>query len=350
MRKGRIAVIDRIDGRSAAALLVDGRLHDLLIDPPDDGQPHTGEIYAGKAQQPMKGQNGIVIDLGDGKRGFLKQAKGIAPGTTMLVQVATFAEGDKAPPVTQKILFKGRYAIVTPDAPGINVARSIKDEEERERLLEIAHECLTEAPEGLGLILRSACNGVAAEPIEDELIQLLGLADKIAKESISEPGLLFAAPSAEELAWRDWVDPDPDEVYTEPDGFETLGVWDHIQALRSPKVPLTNGASMIIEQTSALVAVDVNTGSDFSLTAGLKANLAAAGDLPRQLRLRGMGGQITIDFAPSPKKDRRVIEHALRNAFRSDSTETTLVGWTPLGHFELQRKRERIPLPELLPE
>ncbi len=174
MRKGRIAVIDRIDGRSAAALLVDGKLHDLLIDPPDDGQPHTGEIYAGKTLQPMKGQNGIVVDLGDGRRGFLKQAKGIAPGTPMLVQVATFAEGDKAPSVTQQILFKGRYAIVTPDAPGINVARAIRDEEERERLLEIAHECLAEAPAGLGLILRSACNGVAAEPIEDELAQLLG--------------------------------------------------------------------------------------------------------------------------------------------------------------------------------
>lgn len=350
MRKGRIAVIDRIGGRSAAALLVDGQLHDLLVDPPNDGRPHTGEIYAGRAQQPMKGQNGILVDLGNGRRGFLKQARGIAPGTPMLVQVATFAEGGKAPPVTQKILFKGRYAIVTPNAPGINVARSIKDDEEQERLLEIAHECLDGAPEGLGLILRSACDGVAAEPIEEELIQLLELAEKIAREPVSDPCLLLAAPSAEDLAWRDWVDPDPDAVHTEPDGFETLGVWDHIQALRSPRVSLSNGASMMIEQTSALVAVDVNTGSDFSLTAGLKANLAAAGDLPRQLRLRGMGGQITVDFAPSPKKDRRVIEHALRTAFRSDTTETTLVGWTPLGHFELQRKRERIPLAELLPE
>jgi Ribonuclease G/E len=252
--------------------------------------------------------------------------------------------------VNRKIVFKSRYAIVTPDAPGVNVARSIRDEDERERLLEVAHECLQDVPDAPGLILRSACNEVAAEAIVDDLEQLLQLAGEITAEPISAPGLLLEAPAADMLAWREWVDPDPDEVLEEAGSFERLGVWDHIYALRSPMAPLSGGASMIIEPTSALVAVDVNTGGDFSLTAGLKANLAAAADLPRQLRLRGLGGQITIDFAPSPKKDRRTIEQALRRALRSDSTETALVGWTPLGHFELQRKRERIPLNELLPE
>ncbi len=350
MRKGRIAVLDQIDDRPAAALLVDGRLHDLLIDPLDQTQPRSGAIYAAKTLQPMKGQNGIVVDLGQGKRGFLKNAKGMAPGSAIVVQVATFAEGAKAAPVTEKILFKGRYAIVTPTAAGINVARSIHDEDERVRLLEIAHDCLTDAPSGLGLILRSACADVPAGPITEDLNDLLAMAQNVADEAIDPPRLLMPAPSAQELAWRDWVDPNPDEVVTSADSFETLGVWDHIHALQSPRAPLSGGASMIIEQTSALVAVDVNTGNDFSLTAGLKANLATAADLPRQLRLRGMGGQIVIDFAPSPKKDRRKIEHALRAAFKADSTDTVLVGWTPLGHFELQRKRERIPLKDLLPQ
>ena len=69
--------------------------------------------------------------------------------------------------------------------------------------------------------------------------------------------------------------------------------------------------------------------------------------LPRALRLRGLGGQITLDLAPMPKKDRRGFETVLRNAFRADSTETVLVGWTPLGHFELQRQRGRVPLAKL---
>jgi Rne/Rng family ribonuclease len=104
---------------------------------------------------------------------------------------------------------------------------------------------------------------------------------------------------------------------------------------------------MAIEPTRALVAVDVNTGGDFSPAATLKANLAAARDLPRQLRLRGLGGQITVDFAPLAHRDRPRIEAALRAALAEDGIETTLSGWTPLGHLELQRKRTRRPIATL---
>jgi ribonuclease G len=94
----------------------------------------------------------------------------------------------------------------------------------------------------------------------------------------------------------------------------------------------------------------VNTGPDGSPAAGLKANLALARDLPRQLRLRGLGGQVTLDLAPMPKKERLAFEGHLRAAFRTDPIETALAGWTPLGHYELQRKRERLPLaPGMLP-
>jgi hypothetical protein len=98
------------------------------------------------------------------------------------------------------------------------------------------------------------------------------------------------------------------------------------------------------------VAVDVNTGGDMSLAAGLKANIALARDLPRQLRLRGLGGQITLDLAPMPKKERRGFETVLNRAFRQDGAEVVLAGWTPLGHFEIQKKRDRRPLAQLWPE
>ncbi len=105
---------------------------------------------------------------------------------------------------------------------------------------------------------------------------------------------------------------------------------------------------MMIEPTRALVAVDINTGGDTSPAAGLKANLSALRDLPRQLRLRGLGGQILIDPAPAPKKDRRQMEQVLRAALRQDATETVIAGWTQLGLMELQRKRDRVPLTEVL--
>ena len=103
---------------------------------------------------------------------------------------------------------------------------------------------------------------------------------------------------------------------------------------------------MSIEPTRALVAVDVNTGTDTSPAASLKANIAAARDLPRQLRLRGLGGMVTVDFAPMPKRDRATLEQQLRAAFKGEAAETSLAGWTPLGNYELQRKRDRMPLAE----
>ncbi len=78
--------------------------------------------------------------------------------------------------------------------------------------------------------------------------------------------------------------------------------------------------------------------------------MSVARALPRQLRLRGLGGQITLDLAPMTKNDRKQFETTLRAAFRADRIETALVGWTPLGHYELQRKRERLPLSDLVSE
>ena len=106
---------------------------------------------------------------------------------------------------------------------------------------------------------------------------------------------------------------------------------------------------MYIEPTRALTAVDINTGADTSPAAGLKANIAALRALPRALRLRGLGGQIVVDPAPVPKRERRRLEDVAKASLRADNIETTLVGWTPLGHLEFVRKRERLPLHEGLP-
>lgn len=338
--KGRTIVLDDIGEREAAALMVDGKLHDLLI---DSDAPRPGTIYRAIADRPVKGQGGMFLKTPDGSA-FLRQIKGLAPGQPILVQVTGHAEPGKAIPVTAKILFKSRYAIVTPDAPGLNISRSIKDEAERDRLLEIAHDEAGESAHGL--ILRSSCRNSDAEEIAEDIAAMLSLADKVLTDDGTEMEVLTEGEGPHILAWRDWTD--PADVVTEPGGFESHAVLDALDALRSAAVPLGGGASMYVEPTRALIAVDVNTGNDASLAAGIKANMACARALPTALRLRGLGGQITLDLAPMPKKDRRGFESALRAAFRADDVETTLVGWTPLGHYELQRKRVRAPLSEIL--
>lgn len=338
--KGRLLLLDRLEGREAAALVVDGRLEDLLIDPEGEA-PLPGAIFRGVVDRQMKGQGGVFVRL-PGTTGFLRGAGGLSPGQRLLVQLSGWAEPGKALPLTQRLLFKSRLAILTPGAPGVNLARSIREEEERARLAALTEGALAGAPEDLGLILRSAAVEAGEAEILADIAALRELAETILADLDGGPELLLDGSGAQEVAWRDWTWPAPDAV--EEDAFAAHGLPDLIAAALAPEAPLPGGGSMVIEPTRALVAVDVNTGADTSPAAGLKANIAAARDLPRQLRLRGLGGQVTVDFAPMPKKERAVLEQVLRGAFRADGSETSLAGWTPLGLYELQRKRDRLPL------
>ena len=336
--KGSTIALDTIGEAEAAALIVDGRLHDLLI---DSDAPRPGTIYRAHALRPMKGQGGMFLQTPDGNA-FLRQVKGLAPGDALLVQVTSHAEPGKAIPVTTRILFKSRYAIVTPGAPGINISRRIKDDDLRDELMLVAKEVM----EGEhGLILRSSCEGADPEDIAEDIAAMAQLAAQVMADGSGEPELLVQGDGPHELAWREWP---ATEVDGEPGSFDRHGVLDELEALRSPEVPLPGAGSMCIEPTRALVAVDVNTGNDTSPAAGLKANIAALRELPRQLRLRGLGGMILVDAAPAPKKDRRQMEQVLRAALKLDDTETVLAGWTQLGLMELQRKRERVSLREVL--
>ena len=344
--KGRVLVLDELSGRQAAALLVDGRLEELAIDPKDDVAV-PGAIYRAVADRPVKGQGGIFVKLPDGS-GFLRQISGVAPGQRLLVQVTGPAEPGKATPVSTRLLFKSRFAIVTPDAPGLNISRRIKDEDRRGELSELAEAGMAGASEQLGLILRSGCVEAEDQAIAEDIAAMRTLAETVLADLNGPPELLVDGPTAHDLAFRDWLDPAVDDADTDAESFERHGVSEMLEALRSPRVELEASGHMVIEPTRALVAIDVNTGPDTSPAASLKANIAAARDLPRQLRLRGLGGQVVVDFAPMPKRDRHILDQVLKAAFKTDG-ETNLAGWTTLGLYEMTRKRDRLPLSELLP-
>jgi Ribonuclease G/E len=339
---GRIVLLDEIKSRPAAALVVDGQLVDLAIDPDSDA-PLPGAIYRAVADRPMKGQGGLFVKLPAGS-GFLRQTSGIAPGQRLLVQITGPAEAGKAYPVTTRLLFKSRYAIVTPGAPGLNISRRIRDEEARAELEALAAAGMAGAPEDLGLILRSACLGAEDDEIAEDIAAMRDLALAVLADTEGGPELLVEGAGAHETAWRDWADPAPDEVIE--GGFADHGVAEMIDALLTPRVSLGEG-HMMVEPTRALVAVDVNTGNDTSPAAALKVNIAAARELPRQLRLRGLGGQVVIDFAPMPKKERAILDQVIRAAFKSEA-EVNLAGWTTLGLYEMTRKRDRLALADVL--
>ena len=220
--KGRMIVLDHVGGREGAALLVDGKLQDLLID--DDEAPRPGAIFRAICDRPLKGQGGMMLKLPEGETAFLRQGKGLAPGQPILVQVTGYVDGGKAIPVTDRVLFKSRYAIVTPGKPGINVSQSIKDDDVRERVLACAHE--EGVSDGFGLILRSSCEGGSDEDIIEDIAAMDAMASAIMADKVGVAEALTDGDGPHALAWREWVE--PATIVTEAGSFEDQGVLDQM--------------------------------------------------------------------------------------------------------------------------
>ena len=336
--KGVQIAVDTVKTLPAVALVVDGRLEDLIVDPPYGGAPVPGTIFRAKAARPLKGLGGMFVELPGGASGFLRQAKGVSAGSFLPVQVTSFAEPGKAPPVSARIAVKSRHAIVTPGAPGRNLSRRIRSPEARSRLERLLAEI--SLPEDFGVVIRSNAEWAAEEDVKADLEEASRDAERAIRNAHGK-GVekAFEGPGCRKVAWRDWpVDAAWDDS---PGAFERHGIDESIEELLRPDVDLPNGAGLRIEPTRALVAVDVNTGADASGAACLKANLAAAATLPRELRCRGLGGQIVVDAAPIARSDRGKFESALGKALARDSVETAQLGWTSLGLFELRRHRLR---------
>ena len=338
MKKGAFIAFDTFNSRGCAAMLYDGLLVDLLMDAPENsgGEVVPEAIYFAQAGRDLPRQKAMMVDLGAGATGFLKY-KTPPKDRNFLVQVKTHVGEGKAAPVRESPLLKGRYVIlVLGESGAVNVSKAI-DPDRRDAL----KTAVADAAGDASVILRTECqNGLLADIIA-EVRDMISLAADIQARCGAvgmSVGLVHPAPSARVLALRDWGDV---PIIDEAGCFERLGVADQIESLDSPIAGLPNGARMVIESTSALVAVDVDTGGDFGGDAGARANFACAGDLPRHLRLRGLGGQIVIDPAPMPKRDRTRFEMILRKALTGDDVPTEMVGWTKLGHYELQRKRSR---------
>lgn len=358
MRGRLIAVIEPGDRPFGAALVVDGRLEDLVLAPRHDRpKPLAGTPVTARVTRKLP-KSGAFCEIEGGGEGYLRAPGALREGERFEGEVLSLPEPGKALTLTSRRLLKGPRVILTPGAPGINVSKKIGNPAERDRLEAAARAALGSGEGGPGAILRTAARGATVEAIKREIAALqAGAADDPltaalrdwllpAPDTILAPAVRakawLAAPKSlfgEEAAVR--------ALSAESDAFAVAGVWEALEALRGPEADLGSGRATF-EATRALVAVDIDTGADHSPAAALKANLAAARDLPRQLRLRGLGGKVVVDFAPIPKGQRRVLEEALAKAFRADPIETSLVGWTTLGLFEIQRKRERWPLEELL--
>jgi ribonuclease E len=296
-------------------------------------------------------------------------------GDEVLVQVIKEGIGTKGPTLSTYISIPGRYLVLMPALGRVGVSRKIEDDDERRKLRDAMLEL--NPPKGLGFIVRTAGQGRSKKELSRDLAYLVRLWKVIVRRVCKQPAPIDIYEESDMIirTIRDMFASDVDAIYVdEPQAFERaknflqLVMPRHVHRLhqyegREPlfhkykleheitqihkrEVPLKHGGSIVIDQTEALVAIDVNSGNfridDSAEEAAYQLNLTAAREIARQLRLRDLGGVIVNDFIDMRReKHRRNVERALRDAMRRDRARVKILRTSPFGLIEMTRQRVR---------
>ncbi|MGI9518281.1 MAG: Rne/Rng family ribonuclease [Pirellulaceae bacterium] len=296
-------------------------------------------------------------------------------GDDVLVQVIKEGIGNKGPTLSTYISIPGRYLVLMPALGRVGVSRKIEDEDERHRLKEILQEL--NPPKGIGFIVRTAGQGRSRRELSRDLAYLLRLWKVISRRVQTQPAPVDIYEESDMIirTIRDIVSTDVDAILIDNDAayqrareflkivmprqvsslqlyegkdplFHKYQLEPEIAQIHRREVPLPNGGSIVIDQTEALVAIDVNSGSfrtdESADETAYRLNVAAAKEISRQLRLRDLGGVIVNDFIDMRReKHRRGVERALRDAMKRDRARTKILRTSPFGLVEMTRQRIR---------
>jgi len=389
--------------RTRVALLDGERLMEIQYGHPTQ-EKIVGNIYRGRVQDVLPGLGSAFVEVGEKKNLFLSQseindqllvekgfkpwqanipiAKLLRPGQMITLQVRREGIGDKNPQGTMKISLPGRFLVYLPTEDRLGVSRRIEAVREQRRIRRIAR--AMNRP-GEGLIARTAAQWASKADLERDHALLVETWESVAAAArgAKKPRLLYKAMGMVQGILRDRLDPETKEVIVDSpffhekilsfldymrmseykervrvhDGarplFEASQVEEQIQASLSRRVRLAGGGSLVFDETEALIAVDVNTGSDVrhrnQQEAILNTNLEAASELARQLRLRQVSGIIVIDFVDmdDPKNVQCLIEK-VKEELNKDRVSADFVDMTALGLMEITRKRHGESLADML--
>jgi ribonuclease E len=296
-------------------------------------------------------------------------------GQEVLVQVIKEGIGTKGPTLSTYISIAGRYLVLMPGLKRIGVSRKIADDEKRRRLKDILNEL--HPPEGVGFIIRTAGVDRNKKELQNDLAYLLRIWEVVARRVKKQkaPSPVYQESDIITRTIRDTFTSDIDTVWVdEPTAFahaqeflqgvmpryanrlklynsseplfHKYKIEEEIARIQQRKVPLPHGGSIVIEQTEALVAIDVNSGSfradNNAEETAYQMNLHAAKEIARQLRLRDLGGVVINDFIDMrDDKHRRAVERALRDAVKRDRARTKVLKISQFGLIEMTRQRIR---------
>ena len=352
-----------------------------------------GNIYKGTISRIEPSLQAVFVDYGAERHGFLQRheihsdyfhdsdggdhtiEKIVKRGQEIMVQVTKEPFMKKGAMLTTYISLAGRYLVLMPGSEKSGISRKIEDEDERLRLKELIDKL--KSPEGFGLIVRTVGMNSNKTLLSRDLRYLLRLWKTIKKSVMKEPApaLLYKERHLVLRSIRDYFTPEVKEILIDDPSvfqevrefikiisrkhhkivklykgakpiFTKFGIEDQIAPIFESRVALKSGGSIVIEQTEALVSIDVNSGKSthersIEKTAFL-TNLEAAEEAARQLRLRDLGGLIVIDFIDMKEpKHRSEVERRLRRFAGEDKAKTKVGKISRFGMLEMSRQRIR---------
>src|SRR5262245_42640060 len=397
-----ILSVERLETR--VALLEGGRLEEYSVER-RSSRNIVGSVYKGKVKNIEMGLKAMFVDIGFEKNAFLhfwdaipaaldsgieeidrrtnkrpkkritaKDIPSVYPvGSDVIVQVTKGPIGTKGPRVTTNLSFAGRYLVFMPYSDRSGISRKIEEPKERERLRKILRNL--DIPEGVGVIIRTVGEGQRARYFVRDLRFLLEQWMKVEQAIQTEPApcRVFEEPDLVDRTVRDFLTDEIDEVVCDDrvaidrmkdmvgqisrrarnrirfyDGtapiFENFGIQKQIDDAFHRQVWLKCGGYIVIDETEALVAIDVNTGRnkgarDVEKTI-LQTNLEAADEIARQLRLRNVGGLIIGDFIDmKSRKDQQAVYTLMKERLKRDKAKTHVLPLSTLGLMEMTRQR-----------
>jgi ribonuclease G len=386
------------------AVLEDGKLEEFNIERTTE-ERLVGSIFKGKVRNLEDGLKAAFVDIGFEKNAFLHYwdivpssfdsgveiverpnrrrdrpritQKDIprlySPGAEIIVQVTKGPIGTKGPRVTTNLVLPGRYLVLLPNSDQSGISRKIENPQERHRLKKILREL--SIPDGMGVIMRTAGEGQQKRYFVRDIALLLeewrGIQARI--KSQSPVTCVFQEPDLIERTVRDFLTEDVERIVVDnPKAcdrmremisriskrsagkvklyadaqpvFDRFNITKQLENAFARQVHLKSGGYIVIDETEALVAIDVNTGRhkggrDQESTI-LKVNQEAADELCRQLRLRNMGGLIVLDFIDmKSRRDQQNVYQRMKESLRRDKAKTHILPISQLGLMEMTRQR-----------
>ena len=399
-----IVNVEKLERR--VALLEDGVLEEYTVEREGD-QNIVGGIFKGRVKNIEPGLKAMFVDIGLDKNAFLhfwdaipaaldtgleeikregrkkKKAKKITSkdipsiypvGSEIVIQVSKGPIGTKGPRVTTNISLAGRYLVLMPYTEQFGISRKIDDPKERARLRKIVQKL--SLPEGMGIIMRTVAQGTRARHFVRDLAMLLEQWDEIEARRTNNqaPACVFQEPGLIERTARDFLTDEVNQVLcddqettemirtiagkisrrakrrvhhlptsTQPI-FERVNIQKQIDEAFSRQVWLPRGGYIVIDETEALIAIDVNTGRNRGSRDVdkmiLETNIEAAVEVARQLRLRNIGGLVVIDLIDMRhRRDQQTVYKAIKERIKKDKAKTQILQISAIGLMEMTRQR-----------